>query len=348
MNSNPRSTTRPTFAAIAARPAARIVLVLCLGLLVSTVAWAQSPPANQASGPSLPDVVAKVDGYEITRNELLAQGQLMRLQMLQANQPDPGPNPAFLVGVLDALIGERLIFADLERRGRVISDAVVEQELAGLAQRYGGPDGLAGHLAEQGTTILSLRRQLRQSLTVERILMDDLAAKSQPSEEVLRQVYEGQPQAAQMPERHKVRHILKRIPADAGGSTVQSLSAELLALREQILDGADFAALAKDHSDDAASAQRGGDLPWVRVSPRSSDFERAAAALGTIGQLSEVVRTPAGLHLIQLVDRTPARMRSFEEMRDEISARLTAIEVRRQILERIENLRAQATIERLI
>lgn len=319
-------------------------LLVGLGLALASAGSAQTPPAD----PSLPEVVARVDGYEIRRTELLAQAQIMRLQMLQAGQPDPGTMPGFVVQVLDAMIGERLVYADLERRGRTIAAAEIERAVAAMAQRYGGEPGLAEALTAQGTDLESLRRQLRQNLTIERVLMDGLAAEVKLGDDTLRQYYDSRPDEHQVPERHKVRHILRRLAADAPASEAERLASELLALREQVLAGADFAALARDHSDDVQSRERGGELPWVRVSQRSSDFERAASSLGTVGQLSDVVRSPAGLHLIQLVDRTPPRVRGFEEMRDEIAARLTAFEVRRQILERVESLRAKASIEILL
>lgn len=330
------------------RGATIAALVPAIALAIALPLAAQSGAPAPSEGPSLPEVVARVDAHEIRRAELLAQAQIMRLQMLQAGQLDPGAVPGFLGQVLDAMIGERLVYADLERRGRTIADAEIDRAVAAMAERQGGEQTFEESLVAQGTDLAALRHQLRQNLTIEKILMDGLAADVELGESTLRDYYDSRPREHQVPERHKVRHILKALPPDASADEVDRLSSELLALREQVLAGADFAALARDHSDDVQSADRGGELPWVRVSQRSSDFERAASSLGTVGQLSEIVRSPVGLHLIQLVDRTPPRVRSFEEMRPEIAARLTALEVRRQILERVESLRAKASIEILI
>lgn len=320
--------------------------LLFVPLLVASTTAAEAQTGGVTAG--FPEVVARVDGHEIRRAELLAQAEIMRRQMVRAGQGDPAGSLAFYRQVLDALIGEYLVYADLEERGRTVSAAEVDEALSAMAERAGGRSALAAELREQGTDLESLRRQLRQSLTIEHVLTDDVARGITIDEATLRQVYDNTSEARMLPERHKVRHILKRLPPAASAAEKARVEGELLSLRQQVLDGADFAALARDHSDDVQSRERGGELPWVMVSDRSSDFERAAAALGTVGQLSEVVESPAGLHLIQLVDRQPARQRSFDEVRGTIAERLKTLRVRDEILQRVERLRAAATIEILI
>lgn len=334
----------------------RRILLLCVfvGLAVGPAALAQAPgtqaPTAQASGTqttgaSLPAVVATVDDYEITRAEFLAHAQIVALQMSRSGQGQDIQRPGFLNMVLDALIGERLVYADLERDGKVVPESAVEQAIDAMAERYGGRAGLEESLKVKDTNLTHLRSQLRQTLTIEQVLTRDIAEQVRPSEEALRRLYASDPSLSAVPERHKVRQILKRLPADATQEQIEQLSAQLLALRQQVLDGADFAALARDHSEDERTREQGGEMPWVVVSRRSSDFERAAAALGTVGQLSDVVRSPVGLHILQLVDRIPPGRRSFEDMREQLSGLVTTMETKREVLRRIEGLKAQATID---
>lgn len=108
----------------------------------------------------------------------------------------------------------------------------------------------------------------------------------------------GDTQAESVIQTH-VRHILLR------PSEIQSLDearTQLLHLRERIEHGEDFAALARAHSEDPGSAASGGDLGWVNPGQMVPEFEKAMDALKP-NQLSEPVRTPFGLHLIQVLGR---------------------------------------------
>ena len=129
--------------------------------------------------------------------------------------------------------------------------------------------------------------------------------------------YERNQAAAEQPERMRLRHILLRLPEDASESDVQKARQALEAAAAKLKKGADFAALAKQQSQDPGSAPDGGDLGWVQRGQTAPDFETAALALKP-GQLSEPVRTQFGLHLIKMDAYEAQRTRSFDEMRAEI------------------------------
>ena len=104
-------------------------------------------------------------------------------------------------------------------------------------------------------------------------------------------------------EQTHVRHILARV-----GELVSEAEArrKLALLRTRIVQGANFAELARLNSDDTASATRGGDLGWVVPGDLVPEFERAAAALKP-GEISEPVRTAFGLHLIEVIGAAHGR-----------------------------------------
>ena len=129
--------------------------------------------------------------------------------------------------------------------------------------------------------------------------------------------YERNQAAAAQPERMRLRHILLRLPEDAPESDVQKARQTLEAAAAKLKKGADFAALAKQQSQDPGSAPDGGNLGWIQRGQTVPDFETAAFALKP-GQISEPVRTQFGLHLIKMEAYEAQRTRSFDEMRDEI------------------------------
>ena len=124
------------------------------------------------------------------------------------------------------------------------------------------------------------------------------------------------------PERIKARHILLRLDPNTSEEEKTVVRVAAAALLEQIRDGADFAALAREHSEDTATGAKGGDLGFFSRGAMVKPFEDAAFEL-SIGEISEPVETQFGFHLIQLEDRQPAQPRPLDEVRDEIHEELT-------------------------
>jgi peptidyl-prolyl cis-trans isomerase D len=121
-------------------------------------------------------------------------------------------------------------------------------------------------------------------------------------------------------ERVKARHILVSIlnkPADQ----VPKQKAKAEDLLKQIKAGADFAKLAEQNSDDKSNASKGGDLGWVMRGQMVPEFEKATFALKQ-GQISDVVTTNYGFHIVQVMEREDAHQRSLDEVKSEILATL--------------------------
>lgn len=139
----------------------------------------------------------------------------------------------------------------------------------------------------------------------------------------------------------RARHILIRT-----SEVVSEVEARrrLADIRERIVTGgADFAALAKAHSDDAASAARGGELDWIYPGDTVPDFERALQDLKP-GELSQPVRTPFGYHLIQVLDRRASDV-SQERRRLEARKVLRERKAEEAYQDWLRQLRDQAYVE---
>ena len=112
------------------------------------------------------------------------------------------------------------------------------------------------------------------------------------------------------PEQVRVRHIL----IDARSCEAEKQIAQLL--EQARAPGADFVALAQQHSQDPGSARRGGDLGFFERGKMAPEFDKAAFSLTRPGEVSDVVRTQFGYHIIRLEERRPASREPFEKVRD--------------------------------
>ena len=144
----------------------------------------------------------------------------------------------------------------------------------------------------------------------------------------------------------RASHILVRLADGASAADSAEARALVESLRERVLAGEDFATLARQYSDDEVSGQRGGDLDFFSRARMVEPFSNAAYALDEIGDVSGVVETPFGYHLIQLTDRKAPR--TYEEAYPELkqlAERLPRTAVRRQAVGRAFRAEVGSTLD---
>jgi peptidyl-prolyl cis-trans isomerase D len=148
----------------------------------------------------------------------------------------------------------------------------------------------------------------------------DFLANVKIGDDQLRREYQENRESYQIPERVKVRHILIKtqgLPKEQ----VPKLKAKAADILKQLQTGADFAELAKKNSDDPGSAQKGGELGWIAHGQTVANFDKTAFALNP-GQLSGVIETEYGYHILQVEDKQTAHTQTFDEVKPQLEANL--------------------------
>ncbi|MFE8643463.1 peptidylprolyl isomerase [Sphingomonas sp. NCPPB 2930] len=161
----------------------------------------------------------------------------------------------------------------------------------------------------------ALRIARDKVLSDARIAQIDKAAVPNPQalEAYARSVYAAKPERFRQPAESRVAHILIRLSEPNAKAQAEKIRADLQA-------GADFATVAKEKSGDPGSAVKGGELGFIKAGQTVPAFESAVLALKQPGDLSPVVETNFGFHIIKLEETKPARALSFEEARDALIA----------------------------
>jgi parvulin-like peptidyl-prolyl isomerase len=211
--------------------------------------------------------------------------------------------------ILNMMIEQVLTEQAAEKAGIKVSEAQVDQYMQDMVAESGGEDAFRAKLAEWGETYEHARQEVRAQLI---------------GMEMTQRVVAEVPNSA---EQVHARHILVDTKEEA-----QRIHSQLQA-------GADFAALARAHSQDKSTREHGGDLGYF---PRgilvSSEVEEAAFSLQP-GQFSGVVSSPLGFHIVQVVERDPNRAIGTENLQL----------LREQAVQNwVENLWAQANVERFV
>jgi len=158
-----------------------------------------------------------------------------------------------------------------------------------------------------------------------------------PSEEQLREAYAANAERFGQPERRRARHILVSIPPGADPAVEAQAKATIEQARERIVQGEDFAAVAKEVSQDPGTKAKGGDLGDFGRGVMDPAFEQAAFSLAK-GELSQPVRSRFGYHLIETTEIIPASTKPFEEVRGELVAELTKREASARFFDQSERL----------
>lgn len=307
---------------------------------------AATSEAPEAFDPStLPDVVATLGDREISRQQLMDEAQAARAQLLQSGVPDAATRSReFYTQALDQIIADELIYQEARREDLLPSDEEVEQRIEALRARV--PEGRSFDelLAAQGMTLEGLTEEVRRTAAMQKVLEAKIAPKVSVDDAQARTFYEENLDRMQMPPRVKARHILLEVSQDASEEDRQAARETARNLRSQIEEGADFAALAREHSEDSSSAQQGGELPWLMPGQTVPAFDQAVFSLEP-GTLGPVVESRFGYHVIQVLDKQPEQTAPFEQVKDRILSSLREQQTREQLLAHVDELKAAHEVE---
>lgn len=298
--------------------------------------------------PALPDIVAKVDDIEITGADLskLIDPMLKRYAASGAGDPRALAEATkhLRQEALDHLVLQRLLQRGAAAKGVAITDADVD---AFFKEKL-PPNMTLEQIAEQqGVTAADLREQVSVGLTIEKyleaVVADLPTATDDEAKAEFDKIAAENPNAFKKPETVQASHILVKVEKGADDAAKAAARQKIDELRQKIVDGADFAEVAKENSD-CPSGRRGGDLGSFGRGQMVKPFEEAAFSQ-PIGEIGPVVETDFGFHIIKVTDRSEAGERSFDEMKDQIKEHLNSQRKDKVVSEHIESVRTGAKVE---
>jgi peptidyl-prolyl cis-trans isomerase C len=293
----------------------------------------------------IPAIVAKVNGQAIKKEDLLKGGQVVQMRLAQMGR-QIAPSAAFYHQVLNELIAITLLQQDAKAQGVAPSDQEVQQMMAARKSGFQSEDAYKKALQQAGITEETLRQQARDQLAVQKYVQTRIATSINIPDQAAKDFYEKNKAQMQVPERAHLRHILVQAPQNAPAADKEKAKQKAAGILKRLQAGEDFAKLAAEISDDAGSKARGGDIgSLARGQNAPPAFEAAAFALQKPNDLSGVVETPLGYHIIQLVEKQPPSTVPFEQVKDRIVAGLKEQEIQKQVTARAGQLRTKGKVE---
>jgi peptidyl-prolyl cis-trans isomerase C len=293
----------------------------------------------------LPDVIARVNGEAINKADF--EKAVRNIEGNAGRPVPPDQRDTVYRGVLDQLIGYRLLIQESRSRKINVADAELDKRMAEIRSRFPSEDVFKQALTQQGMTVEQLRADTRNDMLVTSMLQTELAPKVAVTAAQVDDFYKNNPTQFQQPERVRASHILIGVPQNADDAARQKARAQAAEVLKQVKAGGDFAALAKQHSSDPGSAQNGGDLGFFQQGQMVPPFDKAAFSMKP-GETSDLVETDFGVHIIRVVDRQPARTVPLDEVRPQVLEYLEGQSRQAETQKFVEGLKAKGRIEILI
>ncbi len=311
---------------------------ILLFLLVSSGAFSQAQVVDR--------IIAVINNDVITLSEFNAAFEPLRVRMMNMEK---GQNTAQMLEqsrreLLERMISERLIEQESRRSGIAVKDdevtAVVNDQ---LSRRRLTLDALQRELSKEGMTLEEYRKGIKDQLVKMKLVRRDVRAKVIVTPEEIGRYYEKYRQEYEGEEEVRIRQILIPLPRSADSRLISRLRQEAQEIRNRIRRGESFEAIAARSSAGAAAAQ-GGDLGFIGRGIMHPEVEEVAFKLA-MDETSDVIESAVGFHIIKLVDRRGAGIKSLDVVQEEIRARIEEEKLEKKFEEWLINLRNKSYID---
>lgn len=315
---------------------------------------AGTQPSTPAAGAGR--IAITVNGVDIAESDVEAQIK-PQLEKMAAQLP-----PAFVEQykkqlrqqVLEKMIVERLLDEKVKAVGIVATEEEVIDQLEKMASAQKPPLSLEDFKAlvkAYGQSFDEVKRQIQRGLGYQKLMEAQWAGRIKVTEDDAKKHYSENTKQFEMPEQVRASHILIALPQvkpDTTDPNTDPNEAKAKAktkaegLLKQVKGGADFAELARANSD-CPSSKQGGDLNFFGRGQMTPAFEKAAFEL-KVGQVSGIVETKFGYHIIKVTDHKDPNVIAFEQAKGDIMKGLTQEKQGELAKEYIDSLKAEANI----
>jgi len=309
-------------------------------LIISATAWAGKKQAPEDFVAAVNESVIKRELFDWTMNQVEQRFARMGKQLSDSQLLEIKTN------VLEELIDRELLLQESQKSGVKIEVAEVKAQLDRMRSQYATEAEFKRALNTMGFFGTNIEFQLKEWMEIRRFVNDRIANKIEIPEEDIRASYDSHPHIFKRPESVQASHILIKVDPTANELQKAEARKEIAMIDKKLKAGEDFAALAKAYSQGPSNV-KGGDLGYFGRGQMVKPFEAAAFALKP-GEVSGIVETRFGYHIIKVFDKKPPMAIPYEEARDRISQYLKNAKIQKQLNQYVDELKKNATIKRFL
>ncbi|MEW6673822.1 MAG: peptidylprolyl isomerase [Thermodesulfobacteriota bacterium] len=318
----------------------------CLVLIALWVAGIGRPGFSQDKK-NTGDKAASVNGSLITMKQLGRElKQVQQRLAVQGRQLTDSEMASIKKDLLESLINRELIHQESRRQQISAEEFEIEAQYDGLKKRFANEAEFKQALEQVNISEMEIKKQIRQELELKAFIDKNYTRKISVAESEIRAYYDTHPDFFKQPEKIRASHILIKVDPQADSEQKAEARQQLEQLQQKLDAGEDFGALAKAFSQ-GPSSSRNGDLGYFGRGQMVKPFEDAAFALNP-GEVSGIVETNFGYHLIKVFDKKPETKTGFDQARGRIEQYLKQDKIRKEIGELIEKLKQKAIVKKYL
>ncbi|MGV1098844.1 peptidylprolyl isomerase [Thiovibrio sp. JS02] len=261
---------------------------------------------------------------------------ILRRFYAQGQKPTEAEMGSIRESALEKMIKLELLSQASKKAGIAVNAADVDNELNGYKKGFPDEKEFAKALEATGMSEADLKKQIGKNFAIQKFIDSQFKGKVQVNEKDAKDFYSSNKEKFEQPEMVHARHILIQAKEGDSKADKERKREKLAQIKKELKGGADFADLAKRFSE-GPSKEQGGDLGFFARGQMVKPFEKAAFSMMP-GDVSDIVETEFGYHLIKLEEKRQAKTVSF----DEAKAKITSYLAQEKLNENIEAYLAEA------
>ncbi|HEY5432631.1 MAG TPA: peptidylprolyl isomerase [Coriobacteriia bacterium] len=287
------------------------------------------------SGPGSADVIARVNGVDISKATIDKQIAQMKVQSPKTFESTQGVQieQQYRAQLLDNLIRQELVNEAAKSLGVAVTSKQVDDYVAGLEQQYGSKDALETAMKTAGIDSATLREQITNSLLTDAVSSKVASGGAAPTAAQVKAYYDANKSQFGTPAQVHAEHILLATKDKALAQTVLA----------KVKAGGNFAALAKQYSTDPGTKDNGGDLGWAAPTAYVTEFADAVDTM-KVGDV-KLVQSQFGWHIVKLLGRRAATQQTLQQATAAVTQTLQQNARADAFAQYLAGLRKKATIE---
>ena len=335
--------------------------VFALIITLNGVALAENKAKFTLNGKPVPQVVATVNGTELTSD--LLKREMIAYQLLanrQGKTVETKDEKKIAQILLMKAIDEELIFQHGIKQNINIDSATIDRELNHIKEKFPDKKLFLAALAAQRLTFGVLKKNIKKTLVQEAFVRANIAPEVNVDDSKVKSFYDTNKGTFLKPETFKLRHIYVPTPVPSDGEIE---SAEDRSKAKEIIDwvkkearkkidqaasalkeGTSFTIVAKEFSEDANTSEKGGNLGFIMKNQILPEVSRVMVKLNE-GETSSVIESSLGFHIIQLTQKKGNQVVPFDEVKPEILNHLLKLETDKKLKNYLSGLRKKSEIK---
>ncbi len=302
-------------------------------------------PAMATDEKPVGEKVAVVNGVVITRTQYDKELSVhLERVSRQGGQISDDQMAELKEDILEGLIEREVLYQESQKAGIKITEQRVNDQMAGIKKRFPNEEEFKKALVGMNLTEEEVSEQIQRGLAIRELIDQKVANKVVITDEETKTYYAGNPQLFKQPAQVKASHILIKVEPAADDAKKAEARKKIEGIQQKLKAGGDFAELAKEYSE-GPSGPRGGDLGYFSRGQMVKPFEDAAFSMKT-DEVSGLVETRFGYHLIKVYDIKPEQTLAYADVKDQIAQRLKQERIEKDATRYVEDLKKGASVEK--